>query len=98
MPDDPKPDRAAEARDENLTWAGNRPLTNRWWWSSAVLIVAGLAVAGYQSGPIRDGESIALNWVMVAVGAGVAIAGLVSLRRAHAAHRATPPSEGTTAD
>ena len=75
--------------DTTMTWAGNRSLDSRWWWSPALWIVVGACVIGYQSGPIRSGEAIFLNWVMVAVGAAVAVAGLISLKRAHAQQRAT---------
>lgn len=82
------PQDSTPADDGTTTWAGNRSLDSRWWWSPALMVVVGVAVIGYQSGPIRTGDAIVLNWVMVAVGAVVAAAGLLSLRRAYAEHRA----------
>ena len=105
----PPPGRAARtpepavsaADDDTTTWAGNRSLDSRWWWSPFLWLVVGAAVIGYQSGPIRSGEAIVLTWVMVAIGAVVAAVGLVSFARAYATHRATqaevrdePPVEG----
>lgn len=102
--DSPTPSAALEAGestddtpDEPLTWAGNRPLDTRWWWSPALLVVVGVVVIWFQWSAIGAGSGIALNWVMVAIGAGVVIAGLVSLRRAHAAQRdatGSPAGEG----
>ena len=80
---------ASTADDGTTTWAGNRSLDSRWWWSPFLWLVVGAAVIGYQSGPIRSGEAIVLTWVMVAIGAVVSVVGLVSLARAYAAHRAT---------
>jgi hypothetical protein len=94
---DPAPSEAKDgAVGERLTWAGNRPLDTRGWWSPALMIVVGVVVIGFQWSAIRVDGGIALNWVMVAVGAGVAIAGLVSLRRAHAVHQASEGDSPTT--
>ena len=54
-------------------------LFDRWWWSAALWMVVGVGVIAYQSGPIRDGNTIALTWVMVAVGALVAARGAMML-------------------
>lgn len=101
-PADHSPDDAAPAdRDgaSNLTFAGNRSLDSRWWWSPTLMIVVGAVVIGYQFGAILGEGGIWLNWVMVAVAAGVAIAGLVSLKRAYAAERATRATDtARTAD
>ena len=69
------------------------PLTDRWWWSAALWMVVGGGVIVYQSGPIRTGSAIALTWVMVAVGAAVAIRGAMMLWNDWKIERerATPP-------
>ncbi|HEY3547493.1 MAG TPA: hypothetical protein VGK17_15585 [Propionicimonas sp.] len=94
--DSPKP---ADAPDDpampETTWAGNQPLSGRWWWSPALMLVVGVVVTGYQTGPIRSGNGIVLNWVMAVIGVAVAVAGLVSLRRAHAEHRAAEAAEAS---
>lgn len=81
-PDDSSPARPTQGDGEERTWAGNVPLDRRWWWSPALMIVVGIAVAAYQYSVIADGSAIALTWVMVAIGAVVAVAGLVQLKRA----------------
>lgn len=68
--------------------AARTSLDSRWWWSAALWIVVGLGVIGYQSTAITAGDAIVLNWVMVAVGAAVAVVGLSSLKKAYDAHTA----------
>lgn len=84
--------------DDQRTWAGNRPLTTRWWWSPALMIVVGGVVIGYQVSAYVGEGGIFLNGVMIAVGAAVVVAGLVSLRRAYAAHRAAEDSAPPVAE
>ncbi|WP_182113917.1 MULTISPECIES: hypothetical protein [unclassified Actinotalea] len=83
--------------DEQRTWAGNRPLTTRWWWSPALMIVVGAVVIGYQVSAYVGEGGIFLNGVMIVIGAAVMVAGFVSLRRAHREQRATvaspPPAQ-----
>ncbi len=67
--------------------ATRSPLTDRWWWSAALWMIVGGGVIVYQSGPIRSGSAIALTWVMVAVGALVAVRGLMMLRADWATER-----------
>ncbi|NCT90739.1 hypothetical protein GXB85_07240 [Cellulomonas sp. APG4] len=81
-PDETSPDRRPQGDGEERTWAGNVPLDRRWWWSPALMVVVGIAVAAYQYSVIADGTAIALTWVMVAIGAVVTVAGLVQLKRA----------------
>lgn len=85
--------------DDERTWAGNAPLDQRWWWSPALMIVVGVVVIAFQVSAYTGDGGIWLNAVMIAVGAAVVVAGLLSLRKAHrakdaAAPDATPPSEG----
>lgn len=81
-PRSPEDRSAGSAHDGASTWAGNKPLDRNWWWSPALMIVVGLAVAGYQYSAIAGEDGgIVLNWVLVVIGAGVVVAGLVSLRR-----------------
>lgn len=74
-------------------------MSDRWWWSAAVWMVVGGGVIAYQSGPIRTGSAIALTWMMVAVGALVAIRGAVMLWNAWKVERErqepAAPSEHT---
>jgi hypothetical protein len=58
------------------------PFTERWYWSPMLMIVVGGGVIAYQWSSIGAGDAIALNWVMVTIGLAVAVAGLVSLKRA----------------
>lgn len=74
--------------DDRTTWTGRPALDTRWWWSPALMIVVGVVVIGYQVSAYRGEGGIWLNGVMIVVGAGVVVAGLVSLRRAHRAHLA----------
>lgn len=84
----------------DTTWAGNRSLDSRWWWSPALWIVVGLGVIAYQLGAYLGEGGMWLNAVMIAIGAGVALSGLVQLKRAHAEHvaaRQDSPGDGTGA-
>lgn len=74
-------DDAAEAPEQELTWAGNVPLTKRWWWHGALWIILGGGVVAYQSPVLLGGEPLALTWVMVALGLVVVGAGVVELIR-----------------
>lgn len=94
-PADLSPDDAAlpgPDRPEQTTWAGNRSLDTRWWWSPALMIVVGVVVIAYQFGAILGEGGIVLNWVMVAIGAAVAGVGIVSLKRDYDIHRAAEAS------
>lgn len=92
----PEPTDDSQDRPEETTFAGNRSLDSRWWWSPALMIVVGVAVIGYQVSAYTNGGGIWMNAVMIVIGAAVAVAGLVSLWRAREAERAkdatTPPS------
>lgn len=74
-------------------------LTERWWWSSALWIVGGGAIAWYQWPVIQDGTAIWANWLMVGVGVVLAVLGLVRLWRAWQVHQAAPadtdPDDGS---
>lgn len=91
----PEPTDDSTAPQEETTFAGNRPLTTRWWWSPVLMVVVGVAVIGYQVSAYTNGGGMWMNAVMIAIGAAVAVAGLVSLWRAYPAERAkggtTPP-------
>ena len=56
---------------------GSRSLTQRWWWQAAVIVIAGLAIIGFQWEVISVGESIAATWVMVGIGAVAVVMGAV---------------------
>ena len=58
-------------------------LRDRWWWSPTFAVVVGLVVVGYQLGPIRGGDALWLNWLVAALGLGVAVYGAVGLLRAY---------------
>lgn len=88
LPDSPDPAETPQEQSD-LTFAGNRSLDSRWWWSSMVWIVVGLGVIAYQLGAYFGEGGMWMNAVMIAIGAGVAIAGLVQLKRAHAEHVAS---------
>lgn len=57
------------------------PLFDRWWWRSALWIVAGVVVAYMQVDVIKDGTAVWLNWVMVGLGVVVVLIGAVRLAR-----------------
>lgn len=72
---------------QRTTWAGNAPLDSRWWWSPALMVVVGGVVIAYQVAAYTGEGGRWFNAVMIAIGAAVAVAGLVQLRRAHRAQR-----------
>ena len=78
---------STEHDDEPRTLEGNAPADRKWWWSPVLMIVVGVAVVAYQYSAITGEGAIVLNWVLVAIGGTVAIAGLVSLKRAWDAER-----------
>lgn len=95
-PEEPRrPARREDARpapaehDDERTFAGNVPLSRRWWWSPLLMVVVGGVVIGYQVSAYTGDGGIWLNGVMIAIGAGVVGAGLVSLHRAWVAQRDT---------
>lgn len=98
LPDPTDPAETPQERPDT-TWAGNRSLDSRWWWSPALWIVVGLGVIAYQLGAYFGEGGMWLNAVMIAIGAGVALSGLVQLKRAHAEHVAAQqhdsPGDGT---
>jgi hypothetical protein len=50
----------------------DRPtLSERWWFSPLLKILAGTAVAGFQWGPVSAGTADWLNWLVAAAGLGV---------------------------
>jgi len=65
--------------------ADDRPtaLRDRWWWSPVLSIVVGLVVIGYQWEQLTGPGGISLNWVVAAIGAAVALTGVVRLVRAY---------------
>ena len=62
---------------------GPTSLRDRWWWSPALSIVLGLAVAGYQWGPLTGSGGFWGNWLIAAIGVGVAVSGVLRLVRAY---------------
>lgn len=98
LPDPTDPAETPQERSDT-TWAGNRSLDSRWWWSPALWIVVGLGVIAYQLGAYLGEGGMWLNAVMIAIGAGVALSGLVQLKRAHVEHVAAQqhdsPGDGT---
>jgi len=62
--------------------AGPTALRDRWWWSPTLSIVIGLVVVGYQLDPLRGANPLWGNWVVAALGLGVAVWGVVRLVRA----------------
>ncbi|WP_149205015.1 hypothetical protein [Actinotalea subterranea] len=87
---------ATPGAEERVTWAGNRPLDSRWWWSPSLMVVVGIVVIGYQMSAYLGEGGIWLNGVMIAVGVVVVGAGVVSMVRARRRHLAAgtdlPPS------
>ena len=64
-----------------------KPLHANWWWSGALWIVAGGAIAYYQWPVIRDGGSVWANYLMGAVGIALAAVGAYRLWRDWQAER-----------
>ena len=58
-------------------------LQDRWWWSPTLSLVLGVVIVGMQWPSLRTG-GVWLNWVVGALGAVVAVFGLVRLLRAYA--------------
>lgn len=58
------------------------PLTDRWWFSPVLYILAGTAVAGFQWEPISTGGADWLNWLVLAAGLAVLAFGVRALSRA----------------
>lgn len=74
----PEPDNAPDAPDDQLS------VRDRWWFSSALQIVAGAAVVGFQWGPISGGTANWANWLVGLIGllvAGFGGLGLAQARR-----------------
>ncbi len=71
-------------------------LTTRWWWSSGLWIVAGAAIAYYQWTGIQAG-GVWGNYVLGAVGVGLAVAGLVRLWRDWQTEQARRSADGASA-
>ena len=88
-----------EPQDENRSsLTGRQRLDTRWWWSPAMWMVVGVGVIVYQSGPISTGDTITLTWVMVAVGALVAVRGAWMLWTAWTAERAGATGSDASSD
>lgn len=58
------------------------PLTDRWWFSPVLYILAGTAVAGFQWEPISAGSADWLNWLVLAAGLAVLAFGVKAFYRA----------------
>lgn len=84
MPTSPEP--STPERADEPTEQLNGPLTDRWWWSGAFRMIAGGGVVAYQV-PVLQAEPFALTYVMVALGAAVAVWGVLVLRTDYAIHR-----------
>jgi len=56
---------------------------DNWWWSPAFALVAGIAVAGFQVKSLTGSGGVWLNWVVAAIGVGLAASGVVRLVRAY---------------
>jgi hypothetical protein len=63
-------------------------LQDRWWWSPTLSLVLGSVIAAMQVSALRTG-GVWLNWLVAAIGAAVAVSGLVRLLRAYARVRST---------
>lgn len=61
-------------------------IRDRWWWSGTFRTVIGFIIAYLQWGPISEGNSNWMNWAMIAVGAAVAIWGIIDLIRDYGKH------------
>ncbi len=73
-----EPDDAPGAPDDQQS------VRDRWWFSSALQIVAGAAVVGFQWGPISGGTANWANWLIGLIGllvAGYGVLGLAQARR-----------------
>lgn len=62
-------------------------LQDRWWWSPTLSLGVGIVMVMLQVGSLGDG-GVWLNWVVAAVGAVLAVTGLVRLVRAYTKVRA----------
>ena len=92
MSSTPPPPAGSDEPDESLP--SRSALDDRWWWSAVLWMVVGVGVIIYQSGPIRSGTEIWLNWLMVTIGAVVAGRGAVMLWAAWRAHAAATSAPG----
>jgi len=61
---------------------------DRWWWSSAMSIVVGAVVVGFQWDSLTGPHGLWANWLVAAIGLAVGISGLVRLGRAYRAQSA----------
>ncbi len=98
-PADERPEQDERSEQPERTWAGNRPLDTRWWWSPALMVVVGGAVIGYQVAAYRgEGGGTWLNAAMILIGGAVAVWGLVSLVHAYRAEHAQAASQTPRTD
>lgn len=80
----PSEDRRADnqpADEQPANEALPSSLFDRWWWRSALWIVAGVVVAYMQVDVIKDGTALWLNWAMVGLAVLVVVIGAVRLAR-----------------
>jgi len=84
----PAPRDEANAEDSDQD-SEKKPFSvaDRWWWSGTFRTVIGIVIAYLQFGPISEGHSNWMNWVMVAVGAAVAVWGIYDLIRDYDKHK-----------
>jgi len=72
--DDPADDDAVHD-DVTEEPQGPTPLTERWWWTGAALVLVGAVVVGWQWDVIAKGDAIAATWAVVALGAAAVVVG-----------------------
>jgi len=81
----PRNDSSAEREEKE---AEKKPFSanDRWWWSGTFRAVIGAVIAYLQFGPISEGIANWMNWVMVGIGAAVAVWGIIDLVRDYDEH------------
>lgn len=81
-PEDDAPQEAS-AEDAAAQEPPRRSLDTRWWWQAAVLVIAGVAIIGFQWSVVGAGDAIAATWVMVGIGVVLIGYGAVVAWRTH---------------